>query len=237
MSISVETLALAKKYTDSHGGGGGGGGTSNYSDLSNKPKINNVTLSGNQSASDLGLGTYSKPSGGIPDTDLSSGVQASLGKADTALQSHQSLSAYRTSADQDIIDGGKADADLGITGAAIGKLVKVLTVDSSETPTSFGVTDPPSAVVTVLTPLTTIMTLEPCPVTYNFGEQSELTLTVTATSQYHFMFSCPSASATVLSTPGITGYTGADIEAGKTYECDIWAGIRYLKEIEITAVT
>lgn len=30
---------------------------------------------------------YEKPSGGIPDTDLSSGVQASLGKADTALQS------------------------------------------------------------------------------------------------------------------------------------------------------
>lgn len=30
---------------------------------------------------------YAKPSGGIPSTDLSSGVQASLGKADTALQS------------------------------------------------------------------------------------------------------------------------------------------------------
>lgn len=32
-------------------------------------------------------GTYSKPSGGIPSTDLSSDVQTSLGKADTALQS------------------------------------------------------------------------------------------------------------------------------------------------------
>ena len=32
-------------------------------------------------------GTYSKPSGGIPSTDLSSAVQTSLGKADTALQS------------------------------------------------------------------------------------------------------------------------------------------------------
>lgn len=30
---------------------------------------------------------YSKPSGGIPDTDLASAVQTSLGKADTALQS------------------------------------------------------------------------------------------------------------------------------------------------------
>ena len=33
------------------------------------------------------FGTYSKPSGGIPSTDLASAVQTSLGKADTALQS------------------------------------------------------------------------------------------------------------------------------------------------------
>ena len=56
-------------------GQGGGGGTSDYSDLTNKPQINSVTLSGNKSASDLGLGTYSKPSGGIPKTDLASAVQ------------------------------------------------------------------------------------------------------------------------------------------------------------------
>lgn len=36
-------------------GGGGGGGSSSYSDLSNKPKINNVTLSGNKTSADLGL--------------------------------------------------------------------------------------------------------------------------------------------------------------------------------------
>ena len=33
-------------------------------------------------------GTYSKPNGGIPKTDLASAVQTSLGKADTALQSY-----------------------------------------------------------------------------------------------------------------------------------------------------
>lgn len=37
-------------------------------------------------ASDVGAGTYSKPSGGIPKTDLASGVQTSLGLADSALQ-------------------------------------------------------------------------------------------------------------------------------------------------------
>ena len=54
--------------------GGGGGGTTDYSALSNKPSINDVTLSGNKTAADLGLGTYSKPSGGIPASDIASGV-------------------------------------------------------------------------------------------------------------------------------------------------------------------
>lgn len=38
--------------------GGGGGGTSDYTDLNNKPSINNVTLSGNKTGSDLGLGLH-----------------------------------------------------------------------------------------------------------------------------------------------------------------------------------
>ena len=37
-------------------------------------------------------GTYSKPSTGIPKTDLASSVQTSLGKADSALQTHQDIS-------------------------------------------------------------------------------------------------------------------------------------------------
>lgn len=36
-------------------GGGGGGGTTNYNELSNRPQINNKTLTGNKSSSDLGL--------------------------------------------------------------------------------------------------------------------------------------------------------------------------------------
>ena len=34
---------------------GGGSGTTNYNDLSNKPSINDVTLSGNKTSSDLGI--------------------------------------------------------------------------------------------------------------------------------------------------------------------------------------
>lgn len=150
------------------------GGTNDYSDLSNKPQINSVALSGNKSLGDLGieaeafvviitesdgtytadktasqifgavaakkrvvatlgvtvfqyclqaggkayftaiysntslllavaeskaatvsiitLGTYTKPSGGIPASDLAAAVQTSLGKADTAIQQHQDIS-------------------------------------------------------------------------------------------------------------------------------------------------
>lgn len=87
-----------------------GSGTSDYTDLTNKPSIESVMLSGNKTASDLGLakasdlsgkqtkitasgilkgdgsggvsaatagtdyGTYSKPTGGIPASDMASAV-------------------------------------------------------------------------------------------------------------------------------------------------------------------
>lgn len=74
---------------------------------------------------------YELPDGGIPKSDLTESVQGSLEKADSALQradldgyateswveakgyltEHQSLAAYRTSAEQDAIDATKADAD------------------------------------------------------------------------------------------------------------------------------
>lgn len=55
-------------------------------------------------------GKYAKPNEGIPKTDLENSVQESLEKANTAIQQHQSLDAYRTSDEQDVIDLSKADA-------------------------------------------------------------------------------------------------------------------------------
>ena len=52
---------------------------------------------------------YTKPDGGIPKSDLAQDVQNSLNKADTALQEHQSLAAYRTAEAQDLIDNAKQD--------------------------------------------------------------------------------------------------------------------------------
>ncbi len=44
-----------------------------------------------QAAQSTADGKYSKPAGGIPKTDLAEAVQTSLGKADTALQNHQTV--------------------------------------------------------------------------------------------------------------------------------------------------
>lgn len=48
--------------------------------------VNNKTGAVTLNASDVGAGTYSKPSGGIPSSDMASAVQTSLGKADSAYQ-------------------------------------------------------------------------------------------------------------------------------------------------------
>ena len=70
----------------------GGGGTSvtidsELSTTSENPVQNKVVTQALN-----GKGTYSKPTSGIPKTDLSNEVQTSLGKADTALQEHQDIS-------------------------------------------------------------------------------------------------------------------------------------------------
>lgn len=88
-----------------------------------------------------------------------------------------------------------------------------------------------AAQVTVVTPAAgASFTLDPCPVTYSFGERAELTLTMTATTQYHFMFTCPSSAATVLTMAGITK-TGDELAAGGIYEVDVWAGIARISEV------
>lgn len=69
-----------------------------YNDLKNKPYIPNEVTE--QTVSNWGYtknkGDYSKPSTGIPKSDLSYNVQQSLNKADSALQYHQDISHLAT---------------------------------------------------------------------------------------------------------------------------------------------
>ena len=95
--------------------GSGSSFSGSYNDLTDKPTIPDAVTEGTVSGWGFtkNTGTYSKPTGGIPKTDLASAVQTSLGKADSALQSHQSLAAYRTASAQDTIDKGKVDKVTG----------------------------------------------------------------------------------------------------------------------------
>ena len=133
-----------------------GAGTSNfsgsYTDLSNKPTIPSKTselqndsgfltqhqdISGKQDKATLeadvaekgftkNTGTYSKPAGGIPKTDLSGAVQASLEKADTALQS-----APVTSVNGKTGDVSLGAADVGALSSAAGAVGTTNIGDSS----------------------------------------------------------------------------------------------------------
>lgn len=140
MSISFETLALAKRYTNSAVADAISGVTSiNFRfveslPLAGDPGVIYCVPSGG-SEPDLydeyyyvngrferipgatidltayatkewinGEGYYKKPADGIPGSDLDDALKASIAKAETALQQHQSLVAYRTAQEQDEID-------------------------------------------------------------------------------------------------------------------------------------
>lgn len=67
-------------------------------------------------------GTYSKPSGGIPSSDLASAVQTSLGKADTALQSY-------TETDPTVPSWAKASSKPSYTASEVGAVPTSRTVN------------------------------------------------------------------------------------------------------------
>lgn len=247
-----------------YGSGGGGGGTSDYDELTDKPQINGVTLSGNKTAAQLGLepealivnitqsgrnyaadktyeqiraavsagrrvvvyhnytmyqlasaipsaqaaifvvvwqrsveyviidvfdnvtvqgsaiGTYSKPVSGIPATDLASDV----------------LAAYRTAADQDLIDAGKADKVSEITVADDGAVTQALAAGT----------------------------------VYHFtGALTALTLTLAAPAagqraQYHLDFVSGATAPTVTIPQSVTMPDGWSVEASTRYEIDVLDG-------------
>ena len=92
-------------------------------------------------------GTYSKPSGGIPKTDLATAVQTSLGKADSALQSF-------TETDPTVPSWAKAETKPSYTYSEVGAAA------SSHTHTKSQITDFPTipTVGTLVTNATTAQT-------------------------------------------------------------------------------
>lgn len=78
--IPPKPLTRTEKYLNKiveNGGGGGGGGTTDYNDLSNKPKLNSVELTGNLSLPDVGAQA-------ALDTDQMAAVNSGISSADVA---------------------------------------------------------------------------------------------------------------------------------------------------------
>ena len=127
----VDAIPASPKYTDTvyddtavknrltavenevAGIGAGSSFSGSYNDLTDKPTIPEAVTEATVSGWGFtkNTGSYSKPTGGIPKTDLASAVQTSLGKADSALQTVPST--YRTASAQDSIDSGKVDKVTG----------------------------------------------------------------------------------------------------------------------------
>lgn len=80
-------------------------------------------VKGDGTLDDTNYGTYSKPSGGIPKTDLASAVQTSLGKADTALQSF-------TETDPTVPSWAKASTKPTYTALEVGALPSTTAIPS-----------------------------------------------------------------------------------------------------------
>ena len=198
---------------------GGSTGTTDYRELENKPQINGHTLNGDQSASDLGLGTYSKPGTGIPKTDLASDVQQSLDKADSALQSAPVSSvAGKTGAVQ--LNAGDIEFDDSETYAA-GSIGAEVSQQKNAIEQKQDATSYVTLSGTIVTQTGADNTMYLC------GELAELTFTAPQTGITAIRFTS-GTTPTVATFSGVTWLNGFDpsaIEANKTYEVNILNGL------------
>ena len=126
-------------------------GTSDYADLTNKPQINSVTLTGNKSL--LDIGAYAKPAGGIPDTDIASAatwnakanaptalsLTLASGSWTSATPSTQTLSATGVTASNIIVVGfGSGITSAQYSAASAAKLACTAQGAGTITITAFG---------------------------------------------------------------------------------------------------
>lgn len=217
----------------------------NYNDLTNKPtipsQVTEATVSGWGFTKNTG--TYSKPNGGIPKSDLASSVQSSLNKADTALQTEQYTGTYSKPS------GGIPKTDLaGAVQTSLGKADTALqsyTEQYTGTITGItmnGVSKGTSGVVdlgTVITSHQDLSNYELKPTTvsssetttsitpqnntiYQFGELTSLTITnPPATGAYSIIFTSGATATTTVIPNTMLGLEDFAAEANTIYEINV----------------
>lgn len=193
MSISLETLALAKKYTDEHGGGGGG--TTNYNQLTNKPKINGVTVEGEKSFEDYGFPDLtesvkaaeaakqgSETAKGQAETFATQAQQSATqaGESATAAKGHASTAQSAATAARESAEAAAASVE-----EAKGLIPPTDTAQAGDVPTYRDggiVWEPPSVAYPVIQSSESTVQLFPNTF-YQWGEMAELTITLVAESE------------------------------------------------------
>ena len=107
-----------------NGEGGGSGGSSNYNELSNKPRINNVVLSGNKTTSDLGINIPTKTSDLTNDNGFITIEDVPTKTSELTNDSHFVVDAHYVHTDNNYDTTAKNIVD-GVTSALDGKVDKV----------------------------------------------------------------------------------------------------------------
>lgn len=102
--------------------GGGGGGTTDYSDLTNKPSINNVTLSGDKTTSDLGINEVPDVTSSDDGKILKASYSASTGTYNWANISSTDVIDVLSTAQQNAINSGITSNKVSNYDAISGKM-------------------------------------------------------------------------------------------------------------------
>lgn len=203
--------------------GGGSGGTSDYTELTNKPQINGHTLTGNQTAEQLGLATPSD----IPTVPVQSVAgktgAVNLGAGDVGFNSSEEYNEGTVGAKLSALNRQLSDLETSginaITGASVGQIIKVLTVDENGKPQTWEAVDE-DRVVTVSGTTATIVA--EAGVRYVCGELTELTFTPPASGLTAIRFTSGTTPTVISLLPAADvkmpdDWTGT-LEANQVYE-------------------
>lgn len=186
------------------------------------------------SAADIGAGTYSKPTSGIPASDLAPAVQASLGKADTALQSApvQNVNGKVGAVTLTASDVGALPDTYQPPVQSVNGQTGAVSLTIPTTPADIGAA-PEVTEVTVTDSGNVFATLETGKIYHFSGNLISLELELSplagGSRQYHFDFLAGDTPPTLAFTEGLIPVTvampdGFEIEANTRNEIDILDG-------------
>lgn len=232
----------------------GGGGTSDYEGLSNLPQINDVTLIGNKSSSDLGLadaadipapassgtpamdGTASRGTSTdyarkdhVHPTDTSRAAAADVHSIPSGGSSGQVLK-KSSGTDYDVAwaneSGGGGTSDY--TDLSNKPSINSVTLSGNKTAADLGLANAVTE-VTVSTAGAVSQALDAGKIYHFTGAVTSLTITLNAPASgtlahYHFDFNSGSTAATLTLPNTVTMPSGFTVEASKHYEIDILNG-------------